>query len=232
MVLVPSHYGPCTFPTNTISSIFVPLNLRHSFIFHLILHFYDRPIISLERQQNQVSNHKQQGKGNRPTSSKKSNVVSIKKNKNEIYGYEQPIPICHYCGTPLRFELQLLSSLLHVLHVDDVATNSFTSISNRGGMDWGNICIYTCPIPITKCPSNDAFCVVQDSIDHIHVPSRNHLDNNATVIDPHENALAGAAAATAVVVIPEDSQFNEDDDDDGIVLVGDEYDDEDDNSVW
>lgn len=187
----------------------------------------DRPIISLKQQQKHLTNQKQQIKGR---SSKQNNITSAKKKKNEIYGYEQPIPTCHYCGTPLRFELQLLSSLLHVLHVDDVATNDATNNDSSigGGMDWGNICIYTCPNQITKCPSNDAFCVVQDSIDHIHVPNRN--DNTATTtVRPLTNT-----SSTEVVVIPENSQFNHDDDDDGIVLVGDEYDDDDDdnNSIW
>ena len=186
-----------------------------------------RPIISLEQQQqqSQVSRNKQ-SKGNR---------ASTRKNKpSEIYGYEQPIPTCRDCGTPLRFELQILPSILHVLHVDDSAV-----AGESGGMDWGNICVYTCPNQVTKCRSNEAFCIVQDSIDHIHLPNKNSTSTNSIVQQQQQStsipaAMASAAAATAVVVIPEHTHFDHDDDDDGIVLVGDEYDNEceDDDSVW
>jgi hypothetical protein len=59
--------------------------------------------------------------------------VSARKNKpNGIYGYEPPIPGFHSCGTHLRFEYQTLSSILHVLNVDDFAPNTTTTTSSSG----------------------------------------------------------------------------------------------------
>ena len=158
--------------------------------------------------------------------------------KNDIYGYEQPIPNCQSCGTPLRFELQLLSSLLHVLNVDNFAIeDTSTTRTGGGGMDWGNICVYTCPNHASvKCHSKDAFCIVQDSIDHQHLLNHPSSRHTATTTIMHQLPQS-STTPSAVVVIPEDTQFDPDDDDDGIVLVGDEYDnvcddDDDDDSVW
>ena len=188
-------------------------------------------------EQQQLSKNKQSAKGNRTSSSSKNqnSVASTKtKKKNEIYGYEEPVPTCCDCGTQLRFELQILPSILHVLNVDDFAVaednTTATATGSGGGMDWGNICIYTCPNQISACRSNDAFCIIQDSIDQIHLPNNNNTNKNMP-----QQSLPPAASAAAIV-IPEDAQFDQEDDDDGIVLLGDEYeneyDDDDDESVW
>ncbi len=145
------------------------------------------------------------------------------------------------------------------MNVDGVASrNDNAAAATTGGMDWGNISVYTCPH--AKCSSNDAFCIVQDSIDqlHDHLPnlnnnhsrstgsgsgnptmtsSKNDNPTRSTLVLAHDGVSAGA------VVIPEHCQFDPDDDDDGIVLEGDEYDDDecnddddddddDDGSVW
>jgi Programmed cell death protein 2, C-terminal putative domain len=80
-----------------------------------------------------------------------------------LYGIEEQIPCCPLCGTARVFELQLLSSLLHVLQVDRQAVGNLSSAFTHGGMDWGNIVVYTCP----SCQVEDGeeYCVVQDSVD-------------------------------------------------------------------
>ena len=141
------------------------------------------------------------------------------------------------------------------MNVDGVASPEDNAAATTGGMDWGNISVYTCPNPRTKCSSNDAFCIVQDSIDqlHYHLPNlaknsrstgssgdqtmttlandNNSLSTPSLVQSTHDDGVSAGA-----VVIPEHSQFDPDDDDDGIVLEGDEYDndecDDDDDSVW
>jgi Programmed cell death protein 2, C-terminal putative domain len=201
------------------------------FNFSCLSLFSIRPIISLQQQQKQLSTN-QQGKGNRASSSKHPTnaAVSHRSNKkNEMYGYEESIPTCRHCGTHLRFELQILSSILHVLNVDDFGVEDTTTTS--GGMDWGNICVYTCPNQVSKCLSNDVFCIVQDSIDHVYLPNNNGNSTNNTILHQQQQS---ATSTVAAVVIPENTQFDQDDDDDGIVLVGDEYENEcdDDDSVW
>jgi hypothetical protein len=125
-----------------------------------------------------------------------------------------------------------------VLNVDNCTTDGNAI---NGGMDWGNIGVYTCPNPISQCRSNDAFCVVQDSIDHVHLPNMKiHANDNKTSINstkmhPLPSSTLPVASSATHVVIPENAHFDPEDDDDGIVLVGEEYDnecDDDDESVW
>lgn len=66
------------------------------------------------------------------------------------------------------FEAQLLSSLLHLLHVDRYAeeagssTTSLEAVYAQGGMNWGNIAVFSCP---KACETGAEFVVVQDSVD-------------------------------------------------------------------
>jgi Programmed cell death protein 2, C-terminal putative domain len=164
---------------------------------------------------------------------------------HELYGYEQPIPACTHCGTKLQLELQLVSSLLHVLKVDDYALpRDDITVNNFGGMDWGNIAVYICPNhdhhrsdSIEEQPYSDAYCILQDSIDPMDVPHYAAAAATAAVTNATSSTIHSTTTIMNVQVgapvIPETSQFNLDDDDDGIVLeCDDDYDEDDDDSVW
>jgi Programmed cell death protein 2, C-terminal putative domain len=144
--------------------------------------------------------------------------------KAKLYGQEQPIPPCDCCGTPRVFEMQLLPSLLHVLEVDkhvksdgvlrsggaNPEQSTLATAYESGGMDWGNIAVYTCPN--ASCVGEVIeYCVVQDSVDESPtVPIR--------------------AMHQEDVIIQEGSKFEDDDEEDeceGII-----EDNEDDGSVW
>jgi hypothetical protein len=115
-----------------------------------------------------------------------------------------------------------LPSLLHVLEVDKhVKSDGANSSANpeqstlatayeSGGMDWGNIAVYTCPN--TTCAGEATeYCVVQDSVDESPtVPNRAMHQEDA--------------------IIQEGTKFDDDDEEDeceGII-----EDNEDDGSVW
>lgn len=110
-----------------------------------------------------------------------------------------PIPPCA-CGAQRVFEAQLLPSILHVLDVDKYAekgdgstTTGLAAAYETGGMNWGNVAIYSCP---AACSNEDEYVVVQDSMDE----------------RPGPELRRGYEDAEAVVV-PEDSKFDDDDDD-------------------
>jgi hypothetical protein len=110
------------------------------------------------------------------------------------------IPPCA-CGAERVFETQLLSSLLHVLEVDkhapaDVGGSTASGLGaayEQGGMNWGNIAIYSCP---NVCAAEQEFVVVQDSDERPSQPRGAYEDDAA--------------------LIPDDATFggNDDDDDD------------------
>jgi Programmed cell death protein 2, C-terminal putative domain len=175
-------------------------------------------------------------------------LSNARKRSVNCYGYEQSIPVCNHCGTELRFELQIVPSILHILNVDaytvendkstpctmiDDDTKSNYSYNSTGGMDWGNIVVYACP-NVTSCRSTDVYCIIQDSVDHIHSinakPDKNN--HNTTPLMPQQQQNNTVTA----VVIPEGSKFDDDDDDDdGIILKVDdeeEFDEYDDGSIW
>lgn len=118
--------------------------------------------------------------------------------------------------------MQLLPSLLHVLEVDKHAISSSSSSSSshvsdtlasayeNGGMDWGNIAVYTCPNHAACCGPTEEYCVVQDSVDE-------------RPTGPHRDMNQGDA------VIQEDAQFedNDDEEDEGEGMIND-----DDGSIW
>lgn len=104
------------------------------------------------------------------------------------------IPPCR-CGAPRVFEVQILPSLLHVLEVDKASTSPGDDLGSlyNNGMNWGNICIYSCP---RACQQSDSeFVVVQESVD--------------------EKPAEARQATQDVVVIQEDSKFVDDEDDGG-----------------
>ena len=124
-----------------------------------------------------------------------------------MYGLEKLVPPCSVCGTARVFELQLLPSLLHVLEVDKHTAGSSRShgASNQesgldfayqqGGMDWGNIAVYTCPNSACCCQSSkEEYCVVQDSIDERPTGPKRQM--------PQGDAI-----------VQEDTKFEDDEDD-------------------
>jgi hypothetical protein len=252
------------------------LNSYISFVHETFL--FNRPIISLEQQQlDQEVQTMTKGNNSRINSNSNNKRSKWKHHpaaETVVYGYEQPIPACVHCQTKLQFELQILPSILHILNVDNYHVQPITSTrtnhnndtttqtissnqigsssSSVGGMDWGNIAIYTCQNPMCYNRSNikivDAFCVIQDSIDPIEneelllktvSANRNQPMTTATtgdddLLSPEVVNHVGAGAATAAIIPDDDiTKFNidnDDDDDDGIVYEGDEVDDDD--SVW
>lgn len=98
------------------------------------------------------------------------------KTPQKTFATEKPIPACG-CGSRRRFEVQLLPSLLHVLDVDKHAKASVTEkkstgstiedLFSGGGMNWGNIAVYTCSN--ANCAANEAprdeYVVVQASVE-------------------------------------------------------------------
>ena len=172
-----------------------------------------------------------------------------------MYGVEKPIPPCPLCGTPRIFELQLLPSLLHVLEVDKHVLSSSSSITENnnsnnnnssnsspsqslalafenGGMDWGNIAIYTCPNRSCTGPSEE-YCVVQDSVDER--PTLRATTTKMLRPPPQQQQQRQGDTTVAVGTIQPETRFEGDDDDDdedddegeGMIV-----DDDDDGSVW
>jgi hypothetical protein len=120
--------------------------------------------------------------------------------KNQSTTSPQLIPPCA-CGAERVFETQLLPSLLHVLEVDKHApteaggstASGLGAAYEQGGMNWGNIAIYSCP---NVCAAEQEFVVVQDSDERPSQPRGAYEDDAA--------------------LIPDDATFggNDDDDDD------------------
>jgi hypothetical protein len=119
--------------------------------------------------------------------------------KNQSTSIPHLIPPCA-CGAERVFETQLLSSLLHVLEVDkhaptDVGSSTASGLVaayEQGGMNWGNIAVYSCP---NVCAAEEEYVVVQDS-------------------DERPSQPRGAYEDDAAVLIPDDATFGGDDDDD------------------
>ena len=76
------------------------------------------------------------------------------------------VPSCA-CGAKRLFEFQLLPSILHKLEVDshlgdDEACSDMMDLISSGGMNWGNLAIYSCS---DSCEENrDEFIVLQESV--------------------------------------------------------------------
>lgn len=94
----------------------------------------------------------------------------------DIHPYSQPaVPDCA-CGHGRVFEFQILPSLLHVLDVDGHATavgasgeedeiddDDVLGLINNGGMNWGSIAVYSCPLSCDD--SREEFVVVLEAVD-------------------------------------------------------------------
>jgi len=88
---------------------------------------------------------------------------------------ELPIPLCA-CGSRRIFEFQILPSLLHLLDVDRysgddeaAAGGNITNIErllSGGGMNWGNIAVFTCSnVNCSVKTKRDEYVVVQASVE-------------------------------------------------------------------
>jgi Programmed cell death protein 2, C-terminal putative domain len=140
--------------------------------------------------------------------------------KDTYYGVDQGIHNCRCCHTPLQFEIQLLPSLLHVLDVDkyvDSQNNrentSLASEYQEGGMNWGNIAIYTCPHGCVNTDTYEEFCVVQDSVDEVPLlPSSSRMIYSGRTNDHTSTHTSPQLDDDLKTTIDDD---DDDDDDDG-----------------
>lgn len=115
--------------------------------------------------------------------------------------------------------MELVPPLLHVLEVDKHANNNGSSSScgsggldsayAQGGIDFGNIAVYTCSNP--NCRSTEEYCVVQDSIDERPTGPKRQM--------PRGDALIEEVAKF-------DDENDEDDDDDEDDMSEDDEDEE------
>lgn len=68
-------------------------------------------------------------------------------------------------GEQRVFLFQLLPSLLHVLQVDSTGSHGSLDVAfAQGGMNWGNIAVYTSSSPASERYTED-YVVVQESVD-------------------------------------------------------------------
>lgn len=155
------------------------LNLPHRCVFHSPID----PIV-----------HKEEG----------MSITQRKQNTKSAIGksiriLEKHVPPCSLCGTRRIFEFQVLPSLLHVLQVDNsqhklVSRLDDCNFFEEGGMDWGNIAIYTCSNP--NCvATTEEYCVIQKSVDDRPLCLKKRLRQDDAVVQ-------------------EDAQFEVNDDDD------------------
>jgi Programmed cell death protein 2, C-terminal putative domain len=113
------------------------------------------------------------------------------------------VPLCS-CGRKRVFEVQILPTLLHILEVDRYATTSETAGWEQsyqdGGMNWGNIAIFSCP---AACSASDTeFVIVQASVD------------DDIAIDASLDALRKAQGSGEECLLVNESEALRDDDDD------------------
>lgn len=193
-----------------------------------------RPLLDSSETKPQTSNKRQPKKANQQQTQRRTNV-------SKMYGVGKPIPPCPLCGTPREFEVQLLPSLLHVLEVDKHVQSSSSSAENNnnnssssrqkspslalafenGGMDWGNIAIYTCPNGSCIGPVEE-YCVVQDSVDE-------RPTVRATAMGQQQGDTVTVGAIQPESLFEGDDDDDEDDDEEGEGMI---LDDDDDGSVW
>jgi Programmed cell death protein 2, C-terminal putative domain len=126
------------------------------------------------------------------------------------------VPPCGNCGAPRVFEAQILPSILHVLDVDryaptddaDTAAAATDNVTTRkayynsGGMDFGNIAIYTCS---AACDGQEEYVVVQDSVDKQQQQSSGGGRHQQQAQEQRR------MYSNEVVVIPEDTKFDDHD---------------------
>jgi hypothetical protein len=75
-------------------------------------------------------------------------------------------------GQPRRFAFQLLPSLLDVLQVDrGTSFETLDSAFTQGGMNWGNIAVYTSCSQASDV-STEEYVVVQDSVEGMPAQNR------------------------------------------------------------
>jgi hypothetical protein len=75
-------------------------------------------------------------------------------------------------GEVRYFAFQLLPSLLHVLQVDRFASGeALDTAFAQGGMNWGNIAVYTSCSQSSDAPTEE-YVVVQDSVEEMPIQNR------------------------------------------------------------
>ena len=106
---------------------------------------------------------------------RKTKKSKIKKPQHGMHPSRLPdVPRCA-CGAGRVFEFQVLPSLLHVLDVDGHAAavgargkedgdddNDVMDLINSGGMNWGSIAVYSCPLSCDD--SREEFVIVQEAV--------------------------------------------------------------------
>lgn len=106
---------------------------------------------------------------------RKTKKSKIKKPQQGMHPSRLPdVPRCA-CGAGRVFEFQVLPSLLHVLDVDGHAAavgargkedgdddNDVMDLINSGGMNWGSIAVYSCPLSCDD--SREEFVIVQEAV--------------------------------------------------------------------
>ena len=110
---------------------------------------------------------------------RKMKKSKIKKPQQRMHPSWLPdVPRCA-CGPKWVFKFQVLPSLLHVLDVDGHAAamgasvrgkengdndNNVMDLINSGGINWGSMAVYSCPLWLSCDDSRDEFVIVQEAI--------------------------------------------------------------------
>lgn len=67
-------------------------------------------------------------------------------NKNKILDFTKEIPECENCGTPRKFEFQIMPNLLNKIQLN----------SKNDSLDFGTLLVFSCPRSCTKNEPNEA----------------------------------------------------------------------------
>ncbi|KAL3812077.1 hypothetical protein ACHAXA_002774 [Cyclostephanos tholiformis] len=118
----------------------------------------------------------------------KSKKMMKQQHKKYMHSYTLPaVPNC-VCGHRRVFEFQVLPSLLHVLDVDGHAAavrgkedddddGDVLDLINSGGMNWGSIAVYSCPLSCDD--SREEFVVVQEAVDDAPTKKNGENENDS-----------------------------------------------------
>lgn len=102
-------------------------------------------------------------------------------------------------------------------HVE--ADRNWSDSYANGGMDWGNIAVYTCS---ARCARDQGYCIVQDSVDGRPSIQQQMMNHTEDAVIQEDTSFNGDDEE-------EDEQEEDDDDIDDCEML---QDDNDDDSVW